>query len=442
MENPQQQQNIFNLKLYDLFIFPVSWLIFVIIGRVFFENGLGQYHSTHSKKWASLCKSLFLLSFVTCCTLLELVTFEILDLLHPALRLFFWTTSLAILAILLNVFIPAILAISIGFHKNYSVRFSIFLGCVSVCLFQLLMWVTGSLLHYYQNKYYSSTGGVFSNTGLNDLEDVDLSSIQSPSMMKWVFMFDRENSSNYDNNNPSMITPFFLMADIIFQFDIQQSIANIAVLGTICAAVISGFATVFFPLEQLLMFRGVDAEQLRRREYSLSHLLREIATRKKELLMISISSSPSSCDLNGTRTNSRITENNFIYPHQINTEKEKEKDFKDMRSEGIKRENSKNKSNSNYDSIDREDSPKEKMKNKNKAVTFDSIQNIQNIVGTCCATNQNLNYLHLNKNVTLLEELSSELFSEIVALKEQQQMAEAARTQWGRIMRLLGQILT
>jgi len=64
------------------------------------------------------------------------------------------------------------------------------------------------------------------------------------------------------------------------------------VLGTVAAAVISGFATVFFPLEQLLIFRGVDAEQLRRREASLAQILREIATRKKQILVISLNNKP------------------------------------------------------------------------------------------------------------------------------------------------------
>ena len=63
-------------------------------------------------------------------------------------------------------------------------------------------------------------------------------------------------------------------------------------LGTVAAAVISGFATVFFPLEQLLIFRGVDAEQLRRREASLAQILREIATRKKQILVISLNNKP------------------------------------------------------------------------------------------------------------------------------------------------------
>ena len=390
MDSTQQQQNIFDLKPHDLFIFPISWLIFVTIGRAFFENCLGQYHSTHSKKWASLCKSLFLLTFVTCCTLLELVTFEILDLLHPALRLFFWTTSLAILALLLNVLIPAVLAISVGFHKNFSVRFSVFLGLISLCLFQLLMWLTGSFLHSYQNKQYfsaTSSSGAILDYGTRDLDNVDISDISSPSVLKWVFMFDRENANNTDNQ--SLITPLITIIDFILQFDVQQSIANIAVIGTVCAAIISGFATVFFPLEQLLIFRGVDAEQLRRREHSLSQLLREIATRKKEVLLLSARLSASSfhSDLSGNcrATHSRVTENELNYSDRRNT---------------------------------------------------------HNIGIDKFSGSDDFNLPFLNKNVMLLEELSTGLFSEIVDLKQQQHIAETARTQWGRIMKILGQILT
>ena len=390
MNGTQQHQSIFDLRSYDLFIFPISWLIFVTIGRAFFENCLGQYHSTHSKKWASLCKSLFLLSFVTCCTLLELVTFEILDLLHPALRLFFWTTSLAILALLLNVLIPAVLAVSMGFHKNFSVRFSILLGLISLCLFQSVMWLTGSFLHSYQNKQHfsaTSSNEAILDYGTRDLDNIDISDISSPSVLKWVFMFDRENASNTDNQ--SLITPLIAIIDFILQFDIQQSIANIAVLGTVCAAIISGFATVFFPLEQLLIFRGVDAEQLRRREHSLSQLLREIATRKKEVLLLShrLSASSYHLDVSG----------NCRAPHSRIMD--------------------------------------------NELSLFDR-RSTHNIGIDKFSGSDDYNLPFLNKSVTLLEELSADLFSEIVDLKQQQHNAETAQTQWGRIMKFLGQILT
>jgi hypothetical protein len=227
----QQNQNIFNLKFYHLFIFPISWLIFAIIGRVFFENGLGKYHSTHSKRWATLCKSLFLLTFVTCCTLLELVTFEILDLLHPALRLFSWTTSLAILALLLNILIPGVLAISIGFHINLSFKKSLFLGIISVCLFQLLMWITESLLHFYKFKNGSGI-----DSGMVNINNIP----SNPSILKWFFLFDMENT-----NFNGIIKKLAVILDFVLRFNIQQSITNIAILGTIFAAIISGNIHVY-----------------------------------------------------------------------------------------------------------------------------------------------------------------------------------------------------
>lgn len=415
MENSQSQQNIFNLKLHDIFIFPVSWLIFVIIGRAFFESGLGHYHSTHSKKWASLCKSLFLLTFVNCCTLLELVTFEILDLLHPALRLFIWTTSLAILAMLLNVLIPAVLAISIGFHTNFSVKVSVLMGAISVGLFQLLMWITGVILHHCHNTYYLGSG-VESRRA--DLYGSSLNAISSPSILRAIFMFDPENTNGLHSND--FFTPFVRILDMIVRFDVQRSIANIAVLGTICAAVISGFATVFFPLEQLLIFRGVDAEQLRRRERSLSQLLREIATRKKEFLIIAKTPTP-------PFTPKLIVK---VLATEIGAEN----------GDSSESESMKHKFSAAFDTMDRDLDDHSPKKSKNVPGTPLEIK--QNVVNCCSISNSAFTLMTLNKNVLLLEELSVILFTEIIALKEQQHMAEMTRTKWGRVMRFLGQILT
>lgn len=416
MDNSQAQQNIFNLKLHDVFIFPVSWSLFIIIGRAFFESGLGHYHSTHSKKWASLCKSLFLLTFVNCCTLLELVTFEILDLLHPALRLFIWTTSLAILAVLLNVLIPAVLAISLGFHANFSVKVSVLMGSISVGLFQLLMWTTGVILHHCHHTYYLGNGLESSKT---DLYGNSLNAISSPSILKAIFMFDPENANGLHSND--LFTPFLRILDLIVRFDVQRSIANIAVLGTICAAVISGFATVFFPLEQLLIFRGVDAEQLRRRERSLSQLLREIATRKKEFLIISKTPSPP-------------------YTPKLIAKTAGTESLGDI-DDSIESENMKHKFSAAFDTMDREldEHPTNKI---NKNLPGIPLEIKQNVVHCCAVSNSDFTLITLKKNVLLLEELSAILFTEIIALKEQQHMAEMARTKWGRVMRFLGQILT
>ena len=405
--------------MYDIFIFPASWLMFAIIGRAFFESGLGKYHSTHSKQWATLCKSLFLLTFVTCCTLLELVTFEILDLLHPALRLFTWTTSLSILALLLNVLIPAVLAISMGFHVNFSLKVSVFMGGVSVGLFQLLMWITSSLVHYYHNSYFPNSSY---KPAENDLFGNSLNGITSPGVMRWIFMFDRENANNHDGYG--YLLPAVHLLKLIMSYDVQRSIANIAVLGTICAAVISGFATVFFPLEQLLIFRGVDAEQLRRRERSLSQLLREIATRKKELLMMSMTITPPPTP-NAVRTPRTVgeVEYNDRRP-DVTGEDAIETDKFSLAFDAI--------------AMDRisDEQTRRKMRGTSAAPEMDQH------VNCCAANNRAFKLLHLSKNAEQLEELSTSLFKEIIALKEQQRMAEMARTQWGRIMRLLGQILT
>ena len=412
MEIPQQ--NIFNLKVYDVFIFPVSWLIFVIIGRAFFESGLGQYHSTHSKKWASLCKSLFLLTFVTCCTLLELVTFEILDLLHPALRIFIWSTSLGILAFLLNVLIPAVLAISIGFHINFSVKASVFLGGVSVCLFQLLMWITESILHYCHGKFYSGDGiEIYANS-------VDVTA--APIVLKSIFLFDK-GSANYVSDG-GYLTPVLWILGLVLRFDVQRSIANIAVLGTVCAAVISGFATVFFPLEQLLIFRGVDAEQLRRRERTVSQLLRDTATKKKEMLIMMKSySSPLS-----SGSSQHTVENSTDY-----SEKNGDGRYRD------EIDDTKSKFSMAFDATERDSDDIQKKIMKNTVVLLETKQN----TGSCCsAKNNDFTLINLSRNILQLEELSTNLFMEIISMKEQQRMAEMARTRWGRIMRLCGQILT
>ena len=222
--------NVFDLTLPQLFIFPTSWLAFVLIGRFFFETGLGQYHSTSSKQWATLCKSLFLMTFVTACTLLELVTFEILDLLHPALRLFVWTSSLAILALLL--------AISAGLHKNLSVRLSFLLGGVSVLVFQMLMWITGSLLRMHRplntNGNSSSNHGYSHSNGMNEVRSgSSLSSWLVSSSAASVGGGESLDTESGIGGGQDSLPIVYRLLDYVIMFDVQESIANIAVLGTI-----------------------------------------------------------------------------------------------------------------------------------------------------------------------------------------------------------------
>ena len=80
-------------------VFPSSWYCFYWLGKMYFERYLGIYHATSAKHWSTLCKLIFLLTFVTACNLLELMLFEILDLLPPALRRLAWSSTFVLLCI-------------------------------------------------------------------------------------------------------------------------------------------------------------------------------------------------------------------------------------------------------------------------------------------------------------------------------------------------------
>jgi hypothetical protein len=67
---------------------------------------------------------------------------------------------------------------------------------------------------------------------------------------------------------------------------------------------------------------------------------------------------------------------------------------------------------------------------------------VKQSTGSSSAGSTDFTLMNLSKSILQLEELSTNLFMEIISMKEQQRMAEMARTRWGRIMRLCGQILT
>jgi len=83
-----------HLKFKHVIVFPASWAVFTYIGYYYFEKGLGRYHATSSKYWSALCKAIFLFTFVVACNLLQLMVFDILDMMHPSLRNLAWTSSL------------------------------------------------------------------------------------------------------------------------------------------------------------------------------------------------------------------------------------------------------------------------------------------------------------------------------------------------------------
>ena len=191
---------------HHLLLFMVSWGLFYLLGKIFFENVLGQYHSSHLRKWVSVCKTLFLATFCVSCTLLELVCFEILDLLHPTIRQLIWTTSLGLLCVLLNILIPGVFAASISVHLDLPSVVSTIIGVVNVVIFQALMW----LLAYFLPLYKASTSS------------------------KHLYRTAAVVRSEYSAEGV-----FYFMSSLL-SLDIQTSVALIAVVGTSTAAIIAG----------------------------------------------------------------------------------------------------------------------------------------------------------------------------------------------------------
>lgn len=74
------------------------------------------------------------------------------------------------------------------------------------------------------------------------------------------------------------------LVDFIFQTTINHSISMLAVIGISIAAIISGFASVHFPLEQLMLVKGIDKEIVDARLASFKQLCRGIVNRQKMLV--------------------------------------------------------------------------------------------------------------------------------------------------------------
>jgi hypothetical protein len=235
---------LFHIKRIHYVLFLTTWAAFWMAGKWFFETGLGQYHATSSKQLARLCKVIFLVTFVAACNLLELMTFEILDLLHPTLRQLAWTLSLALLCSLLNLLIPAVFATSVATTILGIRRTKAFgIGVCCVLIFQICTWSLGKMLTWFEAAPFGITSRVTSTS-----------------------------------------FPRFLYSQI-FLVDLQTSVADIALSGTATAAIIAGFSTVSFPLEQIMVLRGIDTALLNSRERSLTEVLALIAEKKKMLLM-------------------------------------------------------------------------------------------------------------------------------------------------------------
>ena len=145
------------------------------------------------------------------------------------LRELLWTLILGILSLLLNLIIPACSMISVGLNRKFSCIQLILSTCISVAIYQFCLWASGELLP--------------------------------------LLVLGRHAS----------------LADYVIglPFDVQQSVAHLTVIGCALAAIISGFATVSFPLQQLMILRGVETGWLHDRRTALVNHYDSICELKK-----------------------------------------------------------------------------------------------------------------------------------------------------------------
>ena len=225
---------------FHIMMFSFSWACFFWMGRIFFEKCLGVYHATSSKHWSTLCKLIFLVTFVVACNLLQLLIFELLDLLPPALRRFAWSTTFLILSMLLNIIIPFVGAVSIGRTLGLRRVLYVSLGVGNLIFCQIWFWIVAK-----------------------------------------TFITDKSESWK-DHKSANVVE--FIFCQLFFR-DVQHSVALLAMMGTGIAAVVAGFTTVTFPIEQLLVMQGINKHIHDTGETRLIDLLSKIARVKRQIIV-------------------------------------------------------------------------------------------------------------------------------------------------------------
>lgn len=194
--------------------------------------------------------------------MLELVLFEILQSLRPSLREFIWRIILSSLCVLLNFAIPATFAVSIARLLQLPYSLSVLFSVLFVFLLQFAMWTIDSVMPHDNDSIFNSAT---SNIGDKVDSLVNLAEFSQLSKSQQVYL--REIYSSQGNHHQSeafqkdylsrAVDVVLLYLSSLVQFmlspvlDVRQSVAHIAVVGMAIAAVVSGFATVIFPLEQV-----------------------------------------------------------------------------------------------------------------------------------------------------------------------------------------------
>ena len=209
----------------------------------------------------SAVRNIFLLTFIAACSLIQLVTLELSGsenvgskysfgllgtikylmsclYLHPNLRQLAWHVTLYLLCMLLNLVIPLMSAATFFRHKyKRSPWKTAALSVLFLLMYQCYLWAIGEILPVNATRFGFS---------------------ETPPISLFIFVFNRS---------------------------LQQSVAHLAAIGTAFSAIINGFASVNFPLEQLMIMKGVDKRVLDERDKTLRSIVHSIIEKKKKLAL-------------------------------------------------------------------------------------------------------------------------------------------------------------
>jgi hypothetical protein len=133
---------------------------------------------------------------------------DVYGFMHPTLRTVAWTSTLSLLCFLLNNIIPFTIAVSMGRTLGLPRILAGFMGMALVFVFQLGFWFIGETL-------------------LSDKSET------------WK-----------DHNNVFIV--IFLYQQLLLK-DLEHSVAIVAMMGTFASAIVAGFATISFPMDQVGM---------------------------------------------------------------------------------------------------------------------------------------------------------------------------------------------
>lgn len=204
---------------FDFVVVLTSQLLFLLGGWVFFMRYLFKDYEIRHK----IVQGLFSLTFALSCTMLELIIFEIADLLDRESRYFHWNLALQGIVVVLVVLLPFFMAYLtlISMKIGRSIQTRAMFAAVAWAGFLFLFWKIGE--------------------------------------------------------------PFPLQAHGIWM---EECISRIGIIGVATIAILSGFGAVFTPYNYLAMFiRRVSKEEVEAIEKKYLQTLEMMAEKRKKIVL-------------------------------------------------------------------------------------------------------------------------------------------------------------